>query len=156
MSSIHPLARVNDVVVEESDDELLVYDQRHDLAHRLNRTAAVVYRHCDGQRSVEDLIEIVAREVDEVAVEDLVMIALDNLAEAGLLEDQPAREPEETRHSRRRFIRKVGVVGSAALVLPVVHSIVAPTAAQAASGMPTSCSCSCGCTCPCIPCGSCR
>ena len=37
------------------------------------------------------------------------------------------------RLSRRRFIRRVGVVGTAALALPVVQSIVAPTPAAAQS-----------------------
>lgn len=153
MSALHPRARENGLVVEEADDELLVYDQQHDLAHRLNRTSAVIFRHCDGTRSVEDLVAIVSEQVDEVADEDLVLIALDNLAEAGLLEEHTARDPEETRLSRRRFIRRVGVVGSAALVLPVVHSIVAPTAAQAQSSAASSCSCICfSCSFPCVCC----
>jgi len=152
MRDIHPRARQTDLVIEEAGDELLVYDEQRELAHRLNKTSAIVFRNCDGERSVADLVAIVAEQVDEVADEDLVMIALDNLAEAGLLEDFEQREPEETRTSRRRFIRRVGVVGSAALVLPVVHSIIAPTTASAASTS-SSCSCSCGCTCPCIFCG---
>src|SRR4051812_7556905 len=130
MSELQPKARSKNLAIEEAGDELLVYDEQRDLAHRLNRTSAVVFRHCDGTRSVDDLVAIVATEVDEVADEDLVMIALDNLAEAGLLEEFAPREPSETRTSRRRFIRRVGVMGSAALVLPIVHSIVAPSAAS--------------------------
>ena len=51
-----PIARSEGVLVEEVEDELLVYDQRRDSSHRLNRTAAVVWRHCDGTRAVRDFV----------------------------------------------------------------------------------------------------
>src|SRR3954454_7444948 len=141
MAQLNPPSRRADLVVEENGDELLVYDQRSDVAHRLNATAAIVWRHCDGRHSVSDLAEeLRASPVGELADEDLVMVSLDGLAEAGLLDEAPERTSEEARLSRPRFIRRVGVVGSAALVLPVVHSIVAPTPASAQSGaQPTSC-----------------
>lgn len=147
MDPSRPLSRRADLVVEESGDELLIYDQRRDLAHRLNPTAAIVWRHADGERTIEDLVGVLRDSVGELADEDLVMISLDGLTEAGLLEEHPERKAEEARLSRRRFIRRVGVVGSAALVLPVVHSIVAPTPASAQSGpIPT-------CQFYCPPCG---
>jgi hypothetical protein len=130
-----PLARTADLLTEEVDDELIVYDERHDLACRLNRTAALVWRGCDGEHTVADLIEVLAEEVGELADEDLVMVTLDHLAEQALIESgYEVRDANASRLSRRRFIRRVGAVGAAAMALPLVQSIVAPTPAAAQSG----------------------
>jgi hypothetical protein len=129
-----PLARNDGLLVEEVEDELLVYDQDHDSAHRLNRTAAIVWRHCDGKHDIPDLVAVLSTELGaDLADEDLVRIALDNLAERGLVDGAPQRPAEETRVSRRRFIRRVGTVGVAALALPVVTSLAAPSPAAAQS-----------------------
>jgi hypothetical protein len=144
-----PQARRDDLLVEEVEDELVIYDKRSDSGHRLNRTAAIVWRHCDGERDVEDLAAVLAKELGEdLADEDLVRIALDQLAENDLIEGGAEQVAEETMLSRRRFIRRVGTVGAAALALPVVTTINAPTAA--AQGSPTCSYCYC-----CDPCCIC-
>jgi hypothetical protein len=156
MTAPRPKAREDELLIEELEDELLVYDQRDDTAHRLNRTAALVWRHADGTRDVPDLVGMLETELGDVADEDLVRIALDDLADRGLVSGVPERPREDRRHSRRRFIRRVGTVGAAALVLPVVRSIVAPDPAAAQSPC-TSCDCgTCACTsciCSCTSCG---
>jgi len=131
--TMRPLARTNEVLSEELGSELLIYDERRDVACRLNRTAALVWRHADGERTVDDLVEVLREEIGDLADEDLVMVSLDQLSENGLLES--GYEPQEIFASsvnRRRFIRRAGVVGGAALALPVVTSIVAPSSAAAA------------------------
>jgi hypothetical protein len=128
-----PHGREKQLLIEEAGDELLVYDQRSDHAHRLNATAALVFKNCDGERTIPDLVAILSEKLGDVADEDLVRITLDDLAKADLLQDAQLRSADDSRTSRRRFIRRVGTVGAAALALPVVHSIVAPTAAEAAS-----------------------
>jgi len=50
-----PLARTEDVVVEYLGTDLVVYDQRSNLASVLNRTAALVWENADGERTVADL-----------------------------------------------------------------------------------------------------
>jgi DNA-binding transcriptional ArsR family regulator len=143
---IKPLARTENLLTEELDDELLVYDEHQQLACRLNRTAALVWRSADGKRTVADLVEVLREEV-ELADEDLVMVTLDRLEENGLIEaGYTRRDADDARVSRRRFIRRIGVVGTAALALPVVQSIVAPTPAAAQSG-------TCECKCYCFECG---
>ena len=112
-------------------DELLVYDKTRDTAHSLNRTAATVWQSCDGHRSVDDLVEALRVELGDIADEDLVRVTLDDLTAGGLLEEAEERDPEAARLNRRRFIRRVGTVSAAALVLPVVHSITAPEPAAA-------------------------
>jgi hypothetical protein len=112
-----PLARTNHILTEVLEDELLVYDEQRDTACRLNRTAALVWQHANGRRSVKDLVGV----LDRLHEEDLL--------EAGY---EPRRR-SDARLSRRRFIHRVGAVSTAALALPVVQSIVAPTPAAATS-----------------------
>jgi hypothetical protein len=130
-----PLARTADLLTDEVDGELLVYDERRDVACRLNRTAALVWRSSDGEHTVADLIAVLAEELgDELADEDLVTVTLDYLAEQELLDTgYERREARATKLSRRRFIRRVGVAGGAAMALPLVQSVVAPTPADAIS-----------------------
>ena len=149
MSWIAPRARRDGLLTEEVEGELLVYDSARADAHRLNPTAATVWRHLDGERTVDDLIAILADEVGELADRDLVMVTLDELGDAGLLEDQAERALSARRESRRRFIRRAGVVGVAALALPVVQGIVVPEPAAAQ----TNCMCGCGCECGTCACG---
>ena len=130
---MRPLARRRDLDVTEAGDELLVLDTSSVVAHRLNPTAAAVFRHADGTRTVDDLADMLTTIVSELADRDLVVVALGELEDAGLLEEGPRDDTQARRLSRRRFIRRVGVVGTAALVLPVVHSLSAPSPAAAQS-----------------------
>lgn len=114
---------------------MLVYDRERDVACRLNRTAALVWKSSDGTRTVDDLVAVLSEEVGTLADEDMVMIALDNLSQNGLIESgYEPRQPNVQRITRRRFIRRVGVVGAAAVTLPIVHSLIVPPAAAAQSG----------------------
>jgi hypothetical protein len=128
-----PVARRDGLLTRELPDELLVYERDEHRAHCLNRTAAVVFRHADGTRTIADLALVVAPDVDRATAESVVAEALARLGEAGLLEG----EPVPTGWSRREMIRRVGI--GAAILLPVVASVVAPTPAEAAA----TCVCDC-------------
>jgi|SRR5579884_2628352 len=149
MPDFRPLSRTDGLLTEEIDDEILVYDESRQIACRLNRTAALIWQHADGQRSIADLVDVL-REEFEMADEDLVLVTLDRLNESGLIESGfSERSADEARLSRRRFIRRVGVVGTAALALPVVESLVAPSVAAAQSGGPCAADGACYCPCKC-------
>ena len=131
MARIRPLARTDGVVTEDVADEVLVYDERTDVACRLNRSAALVWRNSDGKRTLEDLVHVLEADLGDVADEDMVLMALDSLAEHGLIESgYEARDSTASRLSRRRFFRRVGV---AAVSIPVVASMAVPMPAAAAS-----------------------
>jgi hypothetical protein len=117
---IRPRARTDGLVLEELDGELLVYDTERDRAHCLNATAARVLRACDGARTPAELARDLALDGGVVG------LALAQLADARLLDGAPAR--------RRRPTRRQLLVSAAAL--PLVLSISAPAAAQAASCVP--------------------
>lgn len=133
-----PQSRRSGLLIRELPGELLVYDREQHRAHCLNQTAALVFRHADGTRTVAELGRLL--EPEGAAHEPLVTLALDQLTEAGLLETTP-KAPEATPPaagmSRRDVARRMGL--AAAILLPAVVSIVAPTPAEAAATCVTDC-----------------
>jgi hypothetical protein len=137
------------VLIEEVDDELVVYDRELDQAHTLNRTAALVWRNCDGTRTVAEIAANLRHDGIAVADDELVQLSVDLLAGAGLMDAAAARRPLETRLARRQLLERVGVVGTGSLVVPVIQTLDAPRAVAAASDQQPTCS-------SCSPCTSCR
>ncbi len=123
---MRPRARQDGTIVQELPDETLVYDLETHKAHCLNRISAAVWRGCDGKRDVPALARLLERELKRPAGEDLVRVALEQLRKAKLFVE-PAKPLAAS--SRREMIRRLG----AAAALPAVISILAPTAAQAAT-----------------------
>lgn len=129
-----PVARTADLVIRELGGETLVYDLETHRAHCLNRTAALVFRHADGSRSIADIATAVARETDSIADESVVRLALEKLTQALLVQGGSRHaEPRRTdaTHGRRETLRRVGI--AAALLAPVVTSLLVPTPAEAAA-----------------------
>jgi pyrroloquinoline quinone biosynthesis protein D len=59
-------------------------------AVRLNPTAAAVLELCDGERSVDDIVEVLRARYDGAEVGDDVRELVDGMAERGLLVDAAA------------------------------------------------------------------
>ena len=78
-----PLARSEELVIEELGDELLVYDESTHRAHCLSATAARVWRACDGQRTPDALCAELGLDAGSVAR------ALAELAACELFEGAP-------------------------------------------------------------------
>lgn len=140
-----PHARRDRLIVEELPDEVLVYDLTRDRAHCLNRGAALVWRHCDGATTVEEMAARLQHELHMPIDQDVIWLALDQLNRAHLLEGQIKRPPRAGTHTRRALLRKVGVsLVAGAVLLPAVTSILAPSVAQAAGcGAPCTNNASC-------------
>jgi coenzyme PQQ synthesis protein D (PqqD) len=130
-----PKMRAHDLVIDDLPDEVLVYDLESHKAHCLNRSAALVWRACDGKSSSGEIASRLTAELDSPFSEDLVLIALNQLEKLDLLEHEPAMPAHFAVLSRRRMIRNLGL--AAAVAVPVVTSIVAPTAVQAATCVPS-------------------
>src|SRR5688572_2745946 len=124
-----PNARRERLLVEELAEETLVYDLDNHKAHSLNATAALVWRHCDGKKSVGDVARIMHDELNAPESEELVILALDRLQAARLLADDAPTNSAQV--SRRAVMKKLALAGGLTLLLPAIHSIVAPTPAQA-------------------------
>jgi len=129
------LARKDELVVQDLPDELLVYDLKSHKAHCLNKTAAFIWKHCDGQRTAEDIAKMMETEWRTPVTEDSVWFALNKLSKAELLQDRIVLPEARAGMSRRSAIRRLGL---GALMIPVVMTIVAPTA-SAGSSVPPGC-----------------
>ena len=127
-----PKARQNNILTEEIDGELMLYDQDEHRAFNLNPTTALTWRRLDGRTTVEEMTQILRRELNDMADEDLVWSAVDELEKFGLLEEASGRSGDASRMSRRQVISRLGLVGAMSLLIPVVSSIVSPQAAAAA------------------------
>jgi hypothetical protein len=150
-----PVARKNDIVVQELSGETLVYDLRQHKAHCLNQTAAIVWSHCDGETDVASIASTLSNELHRAIDEDVVWLALKQLQKVGLLEREAVAAGAKSNVSRREVIRRLGT--ATALALPLVTSVVAPTSAAVAS-VPVTCQCctvgignNAGCPTECLP-----
>jgi coenzyme PQQ synthesis protein D (PqqD) len=128
-SLMHPKAKRTDIIAKEFDRECLLLDEQTLRVHELNATAASVWRHADGHRSIADLAAAMATDTGLPGDEEIVHLALAQLSQAGLLEDSWS----DARISRRQITKRLGLTGGLALLLPLVSSIVAPTPAIAQS-----------------------
>ncbi len=130
MARIHPLARTEGLTIEEVEDEVRVYGETSDVGCVLNETAAIVWRSCDGKRTLKDLVAVVSEQLGTPADEDMVLMALDKLALHGLLlSGYEPRSSSAERLSRRRFFNRAGIAGAAAIAAPVVYAAAAPAVA---------------------------
>jgi hypothetical protein len=134
-----PVARKNDIVVQELSGETLVYDLRQHKAHCLNQTAALVWSHCDGETDAATIAALLGQELHRAIDEDVVWLALKQLQRVGLLEREVVAYGSKPNVSRREVVRRLGA--ATALALPLVTSVVAPTAAQTATIPPTCLAC---------------
>lgn len=138
MNHLLPLARKESLIVKELADETLVYDTKSDKAHCLNPTAALVWKNCDGNRTVEQLREVIEGEAGAPVPEEMVWLALDQLESFKLLEATASKPEVLSGMSRRSLVKRIGF---AAIAIPVIVSISAPPASAQASGAPNGSCC---------------
>jgi hypothetical protein len=135
----HPRARTDELIVRQLPDETLVYDLARDKAHCLNKTAALVWRHCDGRTSVAELARLLARDANAPADERVVWLALKQLNRDHLLVADASPPPHLCGLNRRQMMRSLG--RAALVALPLVTTIIAPTPAQASYALPSGACC---------------
>ena len=128
-----PKGRRDEIVEQEVDDEILIYDLRADRALCLNETSALIWQACDGKRTVAQINDLLGRKLQTHTDEDIVWLALDQLSKEKLIDPPVDLENKFEGMSRRQVIKKVGV--GSMIALPVVASLVAPTAIHAQSGL---------------------
>lgn len=117
-----PLARSERLVVEQIDDEVLVYDQDTAAAHCLSGTAASVWRACDGRTTSGEIAAELELDLQTAK------LALEELERCDLLE-----VPQPTGVTRREATTRIVKVGAVAAAAPLIYSIAAPAPAMAQS-----------------------
>jgi len=120
------------LIVQQVEDETVVYDLQAHKAHCLNRTSAAVWRLCDGHTSVPEMVAALRGSLQVPIDAESVRLAMTELHRARLL-DQPPKPAGRVHPSRRELLFRLGA--GAALWFPVIASIKAPTATHAASGV---------------------
>ncbi|MGH9883500.1 MAG: PqqD family peptide modification chaperone [Pyrinomonadaceae bacterium] len=124
-----PLARKGSLIVKEVSGEVLIYDLDRDKAHCLNETAALVWKYCDGKKDAAAIARRLEKDLNTTVDEKIVWYALSQLSKDHLLEEQVTPPALIAGLNRRDMIRALGI--AAVVAVPVVTSIVAPTAVQA-------------------------
>lgn len=127
-----PKTRTENIVVQEIENEILIYDLETNKAFCLNETSALIYQLCDGKKSVEEISQHIKQKLNQPISEDLIWLALDNFKKDNLFEEGEQIEIDFGGLTRRQIIKKVGLASM--IALPVVASVIAPSAAMAQSG----------------------
>jgi hypothetical protein len=111
----------------------LIYDINESKAFCLNKTSALIWQSCDGNKSVGEISESISQKLKSVVNEDIVWLALEQLKKENLLENKNEIEGKFTGVSRREAIRKIGL--GSAVALPIVASLVVPTSTMAQASL---------------------
>jgi hypothetical protein len=141
-STVKPTARKDEIVVQEFDNELLIYDLRANKALCLNQTSARIWSKCNGRKSIATIKEELEKETRSVVTDELVWLALDQLKKQNLIEEEKEIPSSFKGLSRREVIRRIGI--GSMVALPIITAMIAPLPAFAASGCITVLG---GCTC---------
>ena len=142
-----PLTRQDGLIIRELENEILIYDTRNNKAHCLNDTAAKVWKHCDGRTTAGEISRLLTAQLGTPVDEKVVWFALKQFGRDELLEENVSLPPAfiASGLTRREMVRVLGL--AAVVAVPLVTSIVAPSAVQAAtclaSGQPCTTSSQC-------------
>ena len=132
MKFILPQARFEAIVVQELRDEVLVCDTKNNRVFCLNQTAGEVWKLCDGKTEIKQISAILAKKLKTNVSEELVLFSLNELSKHDLLDKTTSISDIFTGASRREVIKRIGL--GSMIALPIISSVVMPTATQAQSG----------------------
>jgi hypothetical protein len=130
---IVPCARKNEILSEKLVAETMVYDKVSHRAHVLNQTVALVWESADGRNSIDEIAQILHRELGLPADRSVVLLALQELSESGLLQEPVQAEAGPEKLTRRQVAQRLTFAGASLALVPLVTSVLAPTPAMAAS-----------------------
>lgn len=126
-----PKARIDNIVVQNIEDEVLIYELTTNQAFCLNATSALIWQLCDGKTSICEISRRLSAHLQSSINEDLIWLALAQLKKENLLAGAESLPDKFEGSNRREIIKRVGSACMAAL--PVISSLVAPPATSAAS-----------------------
>ncbi|MCB1023717.1 MAG: hypothetical protein KDB79_04975 [Acidobacteria bacterium] len=127
-----PISRKTNIVVQDLENEVLIYDLNINKAYCLNQTAGLVFQFCDGTNTVSEISGLMSSKMKKPVSDEFVWLALTELKKDDLLENAAKIKDHFSGISRREAVRRVGLASLVAL--PVISSLIAPNAAMAQSG----------------------
>lgn len=126
-----PITKTENLITQEFEDELLIYDLGKHKVFNLNQTAALVWQNSDGTKEVREIAQAIQKKLGKPVSEQVVWLALEGLKKEELVNFE-TNVPEELKGlSRRDVIKKIGLTSMVAL--PLVIGMVAPLAIHGAS-----------------------
>ena len=131
MNKLLPQSRKNDLVVQQLENEILVFNTKNNKAFCLNNTSAAIWLKCNGKNSLDDITTKTRLELGNSVDRDFVSLALDQLEQNELLEHSFEVSNSLRNVSRRQLIKKVGA--GSMIALPIISSIAVPSALHAQS-----------------------
>ncbi|MGI9056302.1 MAG: PqqD family protein [Pyrinomonadaceae bacterium] len=134
-----PIARKDDLVIQEVGGEILVYDLKTNKAICLNQTSALVWQNCDGKKDAMEIAKNIEKELGSNVSEDFVWFAVNQLEKENLLIEKEDKFYKFEGLNRRDVIKRIGL--ASVIALPLISTIVAPTAANAQSRVGTGGAC---------------
>lgn len=126
-----PKARKENIVVQNTHKETLVYDLRLNKVFLLNETSAFIWNLCDGQNDLEQIQIKVSKYFKQSATKDFIWLAIEQLNKDNLIADMDELPDRFQGMKRRDVIKEIGL--ATMISLPFITSITAPKAANAAS-----------------------
>lgn len=141
--NVKPISRRSNLVVQDYGSEILIYDLTENKAFSLNEPSAMIWQVCDGSKTVSEIAEDLSLRLKSPISDEFVWIALEQMKKDNLLENSEEIATDFGGLSRREVIRKVGL--ATLVALPMVSSLIAPTAAHATSGVAVTCTGTCRC-----------
>jgi hypothetical protein len=134
MQTDKPQVRQSDLFSEEIHGERVIYDDSNKKVHRLNPTMSWVWSHCDGSRTLDDLIAAMQMQ-GETGNDDargLITSGLKQLGDANLLEPESV-DLNALMAAPTTVGRRAAVAAGLSIAVPMMTSIIAPTPAAAKS-----------------------
>lgn len=125
-----PKSRQENLVLQELDNEIIIYNLSNNKAFCLNETSALIWQLCNGERNISQISQLAQQKTKTEVNEDLVWFAIEQLKKEKLISSEVDTPQQFIGKSRREIIKKIGL--GTMIALPVVASLVAPTAIQAA------------------------
>jgi hypothetical protein len=131
MNDFPPKARKKNILATSVADEVVVYDTESNKASCLDGLTALVWKACDGRADLDALLDLVRKSGYQDATEQLILMAIDQLDQAGLLENAIESNEVDRKGLKRREI--LSLLGTKAIsTLPVLSIInIQPAIAQA-------------------------
>lgn len=141
-NNVVPKARKENLVVQEFNGEVLIYDLNTNKAFCLNEASMRVWQACDGSKNVSEIRNSLSKQFNSNVNDDFVWLALDQLKKENLIENKDEIISDFNGLTRREVIKKVGL--GTMIALPIVASLTAPLAVHALStctSRGTTCTC---------------
>lgn len=124
--------RITTLSTEAVGDGLAVLDGGRKQSYVLNATSALVFQHCDGRTSPEQLAELLRQKFNlpQGEAEQLTRLALEEMRTANLLDPGiPSMPPPAATFSRRQALASFAAAGLSLALLPIITRV-----AQAQAG----------------------